>query len=75
MEIIVHKPHGMNFDLDIIPYIHVSFQKSMNNFWYVGIGWLLWGVTFRKDIYTKKKQQDTYPSIYDVFNNKAQKGE
>ena len=73
MEIIVHKPHGMNFDLDIIPYIRVSFQKSMNNFWYVSIGWLLWGVTFRKGIYTKKKQQqqNTYPSIYDVFNNKA----
>lgn len=67
MEIIVHKPHGMNFDLDVIPYIRVSFQKSMNKFWYISIGWLLWGVTFRKGIYAKKKQQNTYPSIYDVF--------
>ena len=75
MEIIVNKPHGMNFDLDIIPNIHISYQKSMNNFWYVNLSLLLWGVTFRKNTSTKKKQQNTYTSIYDVFNNKAQKGE
>lgn len=73
MEIIVNKPHGMNFELDIIPSIHISYQKSMNKFWYVYLSWLLWGVTFRKDTSAKKKQQNTYLPIYDVFNNKAKK--
>lgn len=46
----IHKPRKMNFDFDIIPSVHIVYQKSMNNFWGITIAWLLWGITIRKSM-------------------------